>query len=283
MTTGFDPSTPNAARIYDFLLGGKEHFATDRAAAEKLLRLIPDASVAAHENRQFLHRAVHYLAGEAGIRQFIDIGSGLPTAENTHEVACEEESAARTVYVDHDPVVTAHARALLATDENVTAISGDLRDPQSILDNPDLRNVIDLDQPVAVILVAVLHFLDDAPAYTATSFLKRVIPPGSFIVLSHATTDLVEAEADQKAREIYRDTATPIVPRTKEEVSWFFDRLELVEPGIVGVAEWRSGPRPAPSRNIVHAGIGRKTLLALPVDGQRDPRADATSGGQGSL
>jgi O-methyltransferase involved in polyketide biosynthesis len=256
--TGFDPSTPNVARIYDFLLGGKNHYSADRAAAEKLSTLLPDAPHAARENRQFLQRAARYLAREAGIRQFIDIGSGLPTAENTHEAARKEEFTARTVYVDHDPVVIAHGRALLATDENVAAIRGDLRDPQSILDNPDLREVIDLGRPLAIMLVAVLHFLDDASAYTTVNYLKRAIPPGSFIVISHVTADPVEAETNQKARELYNDTDTPIFPRTKEEVAWFFDRLELVEPGMVGVAEWHSGLRQAPTRNIIYGGVARK-------------------------
>jgi len=255
---GFDASTPNAARIYDFLLGGKDNFAADREAAGTLMRLLPDAVAAACENRKFVHRAIRHLAAEAGIRQFIDVGSGMPASVNTHEAAREGEPAARTAYVDHDSVVVSHARALLATDENVAAICGDLRDPQDILDNPRLRGVINLGEPVAVVLGAVLPFLDDASARAAVSHLKRVIRPGSYVVISHVTADRVGDEASRKAQEVYFKAGTPIVPRAKGEICRFFDGLEMVEPGVVGVAEWRPELCRTQPRNIIFGGVARK-------------------------
>jgi len=255
---GFDAATPNAARIYDFLLGGKNNFAADREAAEKLMRILPDAMSAACENRKFLRRAVRFLAAEAGIRQFIDVGAGLPTAVNTHEAARESEPAARTAYVDHDQVVVSHARALLATDQGVAAICGDLRDPQGILDDPRLRAVVNFAEPVAVMLGAVLHFLDDAPARAAVSHLKGAIPPGSYVVISHFSAERVGDRESREAQEVYLKAGTPILPRASEEIRLFFDGLEMVDPGVVGVAEWRPELGRTSPRNIIYGGAARK-------------------------
>jgi len=157
----FDPTVPNVARIYDFLLDGKDNYAADRDAAQRLLDAVPDAARAARDNRRFLGRAVRFLAGEAGIRQFLDIGTGLPTRGNVHEIAQAVSPRARVVYADNDPVVVTHARALLSDSLTVTAVNGDLREPDHLLGLPDVRTFIDWDEPVAVLMVAVLHFLED--------------------------------------------------------------------------------------------------------------------------
>lgn len=260
MTDGAKARMPNVARIYDFLLGGKENNDDDRRAAQQLLENIPDAAVAAWDNREFLGRAVRFLAEEAGIRQFIDIGTGLPTRGNVHAVAQQFAPDARVVYVDYDPDVIAHAQKLLRQNQNVVAIEGDLRRPEQILANPALRSLVSLSEPVALFLVAVLHFIrDDENPYSIVDSLKRAIPPKSYLVLSHVTTDDIAPDAARQVEKLYERTSAPGVARSRAEIVRFFDGLELIPPGLVNVASWRADwMTTEPGRTIFYAGLGSK-------------------------
>jgi trans-aconitate methyltransferase len=252
-----NPAVPNVARIYDYLLGGKDHFAADREAAGQLTTAIPDVAIFARQNRDFLGRVVRYLSGTAGIRQFIDIGTGLPTQGSVHEVAHEVDPSARVVYVDHDPVVISHAQALLASHEpNVAAISGDLRHPERILADPRLRALIGPDEPVAVLLIAVMHFLpdEDQPA-KITDTLMTALPPGSYLALSHITAENIPAEDNNRARAVY-DTATARpYPRSHAEVTRMFNTLDVIEPGVVNVSAWRADSQAG--RTLAYGGVAR--------------------------
>jgi len=250
---------PNVARIYDALLGGKDNYAGDREAALALKTAIPGAERAARDNRAFLRRAVHYLAADAGICQFLDIGTGLPAQGNVHEVARKVNPDARVVYVDHDRVVASHARAILAKEPGVIAVDGDLCYPRELLTRREVRQAINFEQPVGVLLIAVLHFLDDSQApYQAVRAIIDRIPPGSYVVISHATGDQISGVAVKRAQEIYRTALSPGVARSRGSVLRFFDGLKLVRPGLVDVAAWRSG-RVLPSRpTLFWAGMGRK-------------------------
>ena len=256
----FNTAVPNVARIYDYLLGGKDHYAADREAAAKILKLIPDATVACHENRKFLQRVVRYLA-EAGIRQFIDIGTGLPTQGNVHEIAQKHAPGASVVYVDYDPVVVSHATALLARDDNVEAIRGDLRRPEEILSSPDLTKLIDLSQPVAILLIAVLHFIrddEDPPGVLKT--LKQAMAPGSYLAISHITGDEMAKEDSLAAQDIYKKASAPVVPRTHGEIIQFFDHLMLIYPNLVNISKWpvELSVHGSTSRPLFYGGIAIK-------------------------
>jgi trans-aconitate methyltransferase len=255
-----DTSVPNVARIYDYLLGGKDNYAIDRQAAEELLEAVPDAAIAARQNRDFLRRAVRFLARDCGVHQFIDMGTGLPTRGNVHEVAQQFMPGARVLYVDNDPVVLTHAQALLANNATTVVIGRDVRDPDEILRHPALQALIDLSKPVAILLVAVLHFVSDADgAYAIVERLKEAIAPGSYLAISHVTGDGVPAEAVEKARELYENSTAPGVARTHAEVTRFFDGLELVAPGVVNVSSWRASfPARKSVRTIFYAGVGHK-------------------------
>jgi hypothetical protein len=260
-----DTSRPHPARVYDYLLGGKNNFAADRALAEKMLQGAPDLRIAARENRAFLGRAVQYLAGEAGVRQFLDIGTGLPTAGNVHEVAQRIAPESRVVYADNDPMVLAHARALLASaPEGRTAyVHADLRDPAQILADPQVRDVLDFGRPVALILVAVLHFLpdEDKPAEVVAALLDA-LPSGSYLVASHTALDHAPAPVAAMER-----AAQAGGIRTQQRDSGDFARLafpglELVPPGVVLVSEWRPGDNailPDPHEVNVYGGVARKS------------------------
>jgi O-methyltransferase involved in polyketide biosynthesis len=258
----FDTSKPNAARLYDYLLGGKDNYAADREAAEELLKAVPDAARAARQNRAFLGRAVQFLARDAGIQQFIDIGTGLPTRANVHEIAQKSVPDARVLYVDNDPVVVVHAQALLADDASTVAINQDLRKPDQILTHPALRALIDLDKPVAILLAAVLHFIPDTEdPYAIAGTLKEPMAPGSYLLVSHVTGDDVSPEAAEQARKIYENTSTPGVMRPHAEIACFFDGLEIIPPGLVNASSWRADNSPLPrrpTRTIFYAGVGRK-------------------------
>lgn len=236
---GVDASVPNVARIYDYLLGGKDNYTVDRVTAEQVLDEVPMARVEVRHNRAFLSRAVRYLVGECGIRQFLDIGTGLPTGGNVHEVAHAVAPDARVVYVDNDPVVIAHAQALLAGDnKNVTVVQADLRQPETILDDPATRELIDFTQPLAVLLVAVLHFVvDDAAAYRIVGQLRDAAAGGSYVAVTHATPD--QADAADRVEQVYQRANSPGRFRPREQIASFFDGLQLVEPGLVRVADWR--------------------------------------------
>jgi len=257
---GVDPNVPSPARIYDYLLGGKDNFAVDRAAAEKILEHAPNAKEAAQANRRFLIRAVEYLADQ-GIRQFLDIGTGLPTQENVHEVALRKAPGSRIVYVDNDPIVLAHARALLACNAQTIAVAGDLREPESILDNPEVTEHLDFNEPVGLLLVAILHFLPDEAAYPAVAKLRDRLAPGSHLVISHGSAGRLDDKGVAAIRRVYaRSSAGEAVARTREEILRFFEGCELVEPGVVTVDEWR--PRegePVRTRTegaVVYGGVG---------------------------
>ncbi|HEX3590481.1 MAG TPA: SAM-dependent methyltransferase [Pseudonocardiaceae bacterium] len=256
---GIDTSTPSIARVYDYLLGGKDNFACDRAVATQLAGAVPDLTLMAQQNRAFLGRVVRFLADQ-GIRQFVDIGTGLPTQNNVHQVAQSVVPDAHVVYVDNDPIVLAHARALLAENANTIVIEGDLRAPAEILAHPDLVRLIDLDQPVAVLLVGILYFFpaEDRP-FEIVETLRDAVAPGSFVALSHVVSD-VEPEAIGAAQEIYRGFLhrTGDARRTLAQVSEFFTGLDLVEPGLVPVGDWRAdGTDPSPATSMF-GGVGRK-------------------------
>jgi hypothetical protein len=261
----FDPTMPNEARILDFIIGGKDNFAVDREAAEKALELAPDLPMLISESRKCLGRMVHFLA-EAGVRQFVDIGCGLPTRGNVHEIAQAAAPGSRVVYVDNDPVVVAHAQALLVSNEETTVIQADAHDIEKILTDPGLTSLIDLRKPVAFLLMSLLHVIhaDDV----ATGIAKRmqdVMVPGSHLVIAHAISDIcpnVTADLStlfQEAEVIKGERRYNL--RTKAEIDPFFDGLELVEPGIVHLPAWRPGPgEPTvdPESVWVVGGIGRK-------------------------
>jgi len=229
--------------MYDYYLGGTHNFAADRQAAEKVIALYPSVPAVARTNRAFLGRSVRFLA-DAGVRQFLDIGSGIPTAGNVHEIAQRVAPDARVVYVDIDPVAVAESREILAGNHLATAVDGDLRDPRAILDDPQVREMVDFTRPVAVVLAAVLHFVpDDAQAYGLVEELLSALPVGSHLVVSHgaAETFVLADERTTAARAVYtRQTSTAGKPRTREEVARFFGpRCRLVAPGVTWAPDWR--------------------------------------------
>jgi hypothetical protein len=246
--TGAKPAT--AARIYDYFLGGTHNFPADRAAAQAVMKMIPTVQASARANRAFLQRAVRCVA-DAGVRQFLDIGSGIPTQGNVHEVADGVIDAARIVYVDVDPVAVSESLDILeGSNSRALAVWGDLRDPQPILDNSKVRGLIDFTQPVALLLVATLHFLADDVAYGAVRRLVGALAPGSFLVISHAIVPEEVAGSDamrddfrqrgESTSTVYRQsTATPMRSRSQSEVARFFEGLEVLEPGLTWVPLWR--------------------------------------------
>jgi hypothetical protein len=257
-------SVPHPARMYDYLIGGKNHFAADRETAAEVLRRSPSARIAARENRSFLGRAVRYLTAEAGITQFLDIGTGLPTTSNVHDVAQAITPSARVVYVDNDPLVLAHARALLtsAPAGRTAYIHADLRDPAAILSHPDTRALLDFGKPVALMLVAILHFTPDEykPAEIIAT-LVDALPSGSYLVASHLTTEHDPA-ATSAGQQTMREAGMDMQKRDSDVfASLAFSGLDLVPPGVVLVSEWRpaaTGPRPQPSEVNCYGGVARK-------------------------
>lgn len=237
---GVDTSTPSIARVYDYLLGGKDNFACDRTVADQLRSVAPEVEAMARQNRAFLGRVVRFLA-EQGIRQFIDIGTGLPTNNNVHQVAQSVASDAKVVYVDNDPIVLAHARALLAENQNTVVVAGDLRRPEEILADENLLRTVDLDQPVAILLVGILYFFsdEDKPFDIVTRF-RDALPSGGYLALSHIVSD-DSPDAITAAQEIYRSFLRRggDARRSKDQVRTFFDGLDLVDPGLVYVRDWR--------------------------------------------
>ena len=254
-----DTSLPHIARVYDYWLGGKDNFAADRQLAEKFMRADPAVTAGVRSNRAFLGRAVHYLVAEAGVRQFLDIGTGIPTANNTHEVAQRANPTARVVYVDNDPIVLTHARALLASDPaGVTDyVDADLRDTGAIL--AAAARTLDFGQPVAVMLIGVLHCIpdEDYPAEIVAT-LMRAVGPGSYLALSHPAADIHAEEMAAGSAMMNQAMAGTITFRTRAQVAAFFDGLELVEPGLISTPQWRPGtgvaPRPLPG----WVGVARK-------------------------
>ncbi len=263
---GFDPGKPNPARIYDYLLGGKDHFAADRRAAQRLVSALPDAARAARANRVFLTAAVRYVA-RRGISQYVDIGAGLPTSPNVHESARSVVPAARVAYVDNDPVVVTHARALLATDDFVIVVKGDTREYEAILAGPELNALIDLSEPVCVLFVSMLHFLTADEADAVVAAFRERMAPGSYLVISAGHDK--NQQVREQVQTAYGDAAV-LTGRPAAEIAAYFDGFDLVPPGLVPVTEWPLeepdvGPRPriwpgspAPMAASMLAGIGRK-------------------------
>jgi hypothetical protein len=260
---GIDTTVPTTARMYDYWLGGHDNFAADRKAALQVSEVAPEAPLMARENRKFLRRAVRYLAAEAGITQFLDIGTGLPTAGNVHQVAQEINGDARVVYADNDPMVMAHSRAL-KTGGNTVVIEADLREPQVILGHPGTRRLIDFSLPLAVLLVAVLHFVGDGDQpHAIVSAICDALPPGSYLVLSHVTGD-IRPEIAARSETEYKKVTPGATLRTQEEILRFFTGLDLLDPGLVPVPRWRPDkPEPADADKVwVIGGVGRKPGLA---------------------
>ncbi|WP_373688106.1 SAM-dependent methyltransferase [Actinoplanes aureus] len=263
-----DMTKPHPARRYDYWLGGKDNFQADRDAAEAIAAVFPHIRTAARENRAFMQRAVRFLAAEAGVRQFLDIGTGLPTADNVHDVAQRIAPESRIVYVDNDPLVLVHARALLTSSaEGATAyIDADARTPEKILADPTLRSTLDFSQPVALLLVALLHFVEDQEnPYDIVRQLVAALPAGSYLVLSHATFDPLDAETIAAMDAVNKGIKPMFCPRPLAEVSRFFDGLEVLEPGIVSVSDWRPqpGPRPTPAEATGYGAVARTTRSPL--------------------
>jgi trans-aconitate methyltransferase len=256
----FDPSVAHCARVYDYWLGGKDNFAPDRAAAEQAIRDFPDIVPTARANRGFLARAVRFLAEDAGIRQFLDIGTGIPTENNTHEVAQSVVPGSRVVYVDNDPLILVHARALLASHpDGATAYEeADLRDPQRILDLA--AGLLDFSRPVAVLLLAILHHIDDEDdPHKIVTTLVNAMPPGSYLAVSHPANDLDAVGMAKMAQTLNEVMAEKIIARDRPTVARFFDGLELVEPGLVRVSDWRPPPDlPNWGPAALWAGVARK-------------------------
>ncbi len=265
---GFDPSKPNAARIYDFLLGGKDNFAADRDAAAELARALPDAGLVARANRAFLAAAVRYVAGR-GVSQYVDIGAGLPTSPNVHECARAAVPGARVAYVDNDLVVVAHARALMATDHRVTVISKDVRDCEALLSGPELGAFIDRSKPVCVLFVSMLHFLPAGEADAAVAAFREWMAPGSYLVISAGVWNERSASVRDQIQAAYGDD-TSLTGRTAAEFAALFGDFEIAPPGIAPVTDWPvDTPQPAqrpllrqvpsaPTKAGMLAGIARK-------------------------
>jgi hypothetical protein len=257
----FDTSVASQARMYDYLLGGKDNYAVDRAAVEEALKVWPEMAFTARANRAFLGRAVRYLAGEAGIRQFLDIGTGIPTAGNTHEVAQSIEPAARVVYVDYDPIVLAHARALLTSDDAGATefIDADLRDIPAIL--AEAGRLLDFSQPVAITLIAVLNALPDSDdPHGIVAKLMRAVPSGSYLALTHLGLDLLGGQTEDGLGTVQdRMMRKQFTSRTRDQVADFFQGLEIAEPGLVRVEEWRQEPGTGDvGRSALWCAVGRK-------------------------
>lgn len=255
--SGIDTTVAHGARIYDYLLNGKDNFEVDRNAAEAALASAPILRTVATENRAFLGRVVRFLAAEAGIRQFIDIGTGLPTQNNVHQIAQAAAPGTRVVYVDNDPIVLAHGRALLSVDETTTVIQADIRQPGEIFHHPQLRELIDFDEPVAILLIGVMHFVshDEDPA-GIMSYLRDAVVPGSYLAVSQITADR-HPEAVASAVHAFGQGGSHGTPRSREEIEQLFAGCELIEPGLVYVPEWRPDSASEHSGWIL-GGVGRK-------------------------
>ena len=244
---GVDMNAPSIARVYDFFLGGKDNFAVDRAVAEHAVRITPDGPQAAQANRAFLRRVVRFLAAEQGVSQFLDLGSGLPTQGNVHQVAMRHDPQARVVYVDNDPIVLAHGRALLAGDGATTVVQADIRSPEAILQHPQVRQFLDFDRPIGLLLFAILHHLsDDEDPKAVAATLIEGLPSGSYVAISHfRDPGERHPDASRKAHEVERVFNESLGTgrwRTDEEILSFVEGLEVLEPGLVPLAEWRPEP-----------------------------------------
>jgi hypothetical protein len=258
---GVNINVPHSARIYDYWLGGKDNFAVDRAVGEAMIQAIPGMRYMAGENRKFIHRAARDLVAKEGIRQFLDIGTGIPTRPNLHEIAQQVAPETRVVYVDNDPIVLVHARALMISSEQGRSeyISADIRDPQSILQDPALQETLKLDEPVGLTLIAILMLLDDADdPWSAVAALRDAMPSGSVLAITHPTADFNRAEVDQ-AVAAATGAGMTLVARTRDAVQRFFGDWEMLDPGLVPVSAWRpDAPVDNPEAAYYWAGVARK-------------------------
>jgi hypothetical protein len=257
-----DTGVAHSARVYDYILGGKDNYGPDREAAEQMLKNWPSLRTSMRENRRFMHRTVRHLAAERGIRQFLDVGTGIPTSPNVHEIAQEIAPDARVVYVDNDPIVLAHARHRLngTPDGRIAYIHANLREPEAILTAPELHATLDLDRPVALSVIAVLQFvLDDQEAYGLVERYMRDLPSGSFLTLSTVTTDSSPKAIDVVSE--YKARGMPPRERSKAEVERFFDGLELIEPGVQLVHNWR--PDVDPEHQVPDTAVAMYGGVAL--------------------
>ncbi len=258
---GVNVNVPHSARIYDYWLGGKDNFAVDRAVGEAMIQAIPGMRFMARENRKFVHRATRDLVAKEGLRQFLDIGTGIPTRPNLHETPQEVAPETRVVYVDNDPIVMVHARALMMSSSQGLSeyISADLRDPRSLLSEPVLRDTLDLSQPVGLTLIAILMLLaDEDDPWDMVAALREAMPSGSVLAITHPTADFAP---DQVGKAVAAATGAgmTLVPRTRDEVERFFGDWEMLEPGLVPVSAWRPDePVENPRAAYYWAGVARK-------------------------
>jgi O-methyltransferase involved in polyketide biosynthesis len=253
-----DFSVPSAARMYDYFLGGKDHFQADREAAEQVMSVYPEASMLARANRRFLTRAVWYLA-EHGIRQYVDLGCGMPTSPAVHEIARQVRPDARVVYVDNDPVVATHCRFICHGDTDLAFVDGDICAPRDILKNWQLERTIDLTAPVAFLCAAVLHFVPGAEQTKGiVAALRSCMAPGSYVVISHALTDDASKDVLAEIIHVTQGMSSPPIPRTAEEIAGFFDGFDLIEPGLVDASQWRPDEQDEVTKIRFLAGLGRK-------------------------
>lgn len=263
-----DFTVPSTARMYDYFLGGKDHFQADREAAERVIAAYSESRTLARANRRFLTRAVWYLA-EHGITQYVDLGCGMPTSPTVHEIARQVRPDARVVYVDDDPVVATHCREVCDGDEGLAFVECDVRAPQDILSAWQLEKTIDLATPVAFLCTAVLHFLpdDDRPADIIAALRWRMVP-GSYLAISHAVTDDASKDALSAIADVYREATAPAVPRTADDIGAFFTGLDLVEPGLADVSQWRPDEHEESTTVRLLGGLGRKPrdLPAAPLN-----------------
>ncbi|URN13775.1 SAM-dependent methyltransferase [Streptomyces radiopugnans] len=258
-----DTSRPHPARMYDYYLGGSDNYEVDREAAERLMTMAPDVRVSARANRDFLGRAVRTAVGELGIRQIIDVGTGIPTSPNTHELARAAAPDTRVVYVDNDPIVSVHADAKLTGAGNAEFVLADARKPEAVIEHPAVRALIDFGRPVALLLVAVLHFVrDEEDPAGLVAALGGALPPGSCLVLTHGTPDFHEKQRVEEGTDVYRNATAQVSLRSHAEILSFFDGWDLVDPGLVQLPLWRpDGPVPEPGelrRVALYGGVGLK-------------------------
>ncbi|MGW6575822.1 SAM-dependent methyltransferase [Streptomyces sp. NPDC054945] len=238
---GIDISVPSVSRIYDYYLGGSHNFEVDRQTARRAMEFMPGLPKIMQANRAFMRRAVRHAVAE-GVTQFLDIGSGIPTFGNVHEIAQAASPQARVVYVDHDPVAVAHSRAVLTGDDHSDIVAADLRKPKEILAAPEVGRLLDLERPVALLLVAVLHFLEETDdPYAAVAELRDALAPGSLLILTHASYEGIPLTQETAAGTVgvYRDMRNPLVMRTQDQISGFFEGFEMLEPGLVSMPDWR--------------------------------------------
>ncbi|MFD5073781.1 SAM-dependent methyltransferase [Streptomyces sp. NPDC058371] len=257
-----DITVPSVSRIYDYYLGGSHNFEVDRDAARRAMEFVPGLPKIMQANRAFMRRAVRHAVGE-GVTQFLDIGSGIPTFGNVHEVAQAASPDARVVYVDHDPVAVAHSQAVLQGNENADVVAADLRKPREILASPQVQRLIDLNRPVALLLVAILHFVEDADdPYSAVAELRDALAPGSLLVLTHASYEGIPLPPEQAEGtvDVYKSIRSPLIMRSREDIARFFEGYDMVEPGLVPMPDWRpdtASEEEDPYSYSGFAGVGR--------------------------